>query len=151
MTLIGSYGFNPTEFKNKLAIVGGVISGSAAVRVWFNPDIEYGDLPDFIENDIDIFIPIKDYKENSSSVKTAEDFIKYIKTEGWYYDEPTSAKRGSNKLHYMPSDKIDEIYSFIKNERKIQIVIVSINVFEFLKTEKQERLKPKESGNFKKA
>lgn len=133
--LIESYGFNFNTFRGLLTTANGIIAGSSAVRVWYDSLIQKGEMCNFAENDIDIFVSKYDLDMKPRNKKNIKPFVKYFKSLGWTLDDSLSVRCGSGKFRYMPSDKIEEIYTFIRSEKKIQIVIVTIDVFEFIKTE----------------
>jgi len=133
--LIESYGFKFDTFRDLLITANGIIAGSSAVRVWYDPLIQSGEICDFIENDIDIFISKYDLDIKPRNKKNIKPLVKYLKSLGWTLNDSLSVPHGSGKFRYMPSEKIDEIYTFIRGEKKIQIVIVTIDIFEFIKTE----------------
>ena len=133
--LIESYGFHFNTFRELLTTANGIIAGSSAVRVWYDIPIQKGEMRDFEENDIDIFISKYDIDMKPRNKKNIKPFVKYLKSLGWTLSEDLSVRYGSGKFRYMHSDKIEEIYTFIRGEKKIQIVIVTIDVFDFIKTE----------------
>lgn len=129
-SLIVSYGFDFNTFSSSLADANGIIAGSSVVRVLFDSYVKDGCVTDFEENDIDIFIStINSNKPNIDS------FTSFLKDAGWIFNQDLSIDSNSNKLKYMPSDKVESVSTYILNNKKIQVVSVTMDVFEFIKTE----------------
>jgi hypothetical protein len=129
-SLIVSYGFDFNTFSSALSDANGIIAGSSVVRVLFDSYVKDGCVTDFEENDIDIFIStINSNKPNIDSFKS------FLEDAGWVFNKDLSIDSNSNKLKYMPSDKVKSVSTYILNNKKIQVVSVTLDVFEFIKTE----------------
>jgi hypothetical protein len=138
-SLITAYGFDFNTFRSVLADANGIIAGSSVARVLFDSYVKNGQLKDFKENDIDIFVSTfcGDGSDDGSTSNRAniDSFKSFLKDVGYTYNADLSVDSNSNKLRYMPSDKIESVATYTFNGKKIQVVTVTIDVVEFIKTE----------------
>ncbi len=137
-SLIVSYGFDFNTFSASLSDANGIIAGSSVVRVLFDSYVKDECVTDFEENDIDIFISTIGSGSGSgsgSNKPNIDSFKSFLKDAGWIFNQDLSIDSNSNKLRYMPSDKVECVSTYILNNKKIQVVSVTLDVFEFIKTE----------------